>query len=274
MPRSKYAGTPRACERVFEQAEVLVRRAKTHRHLIERNAGRGFVKRASRDLERFARFTWRRKQTNVTGGLRLGRRIEHEDAAPQPSQIGLHGRIVAEVDESQTQRFERMTRQLVTCRATDKRIARSGKDRSREATLGDRVEWNVEHHHRTAAPADCARPRGRRRDEQGGAVVHPGRIEATLERLKQVTDVGCAGACAVQRARRRGGQPQFVNRARERLWGIPASTPRVRSTPGPRPSPRRTRRAPRRPRGRCRSRRCGLRLSRQSPPRGRPVRQG
>ena len=44
---------------MFEQADVLLRRAEQHGHLVEANASRGFSQDASRKLDTLACFAWR-----------------------------------------------------------------------------------------------------------------------------------------------------------------------------------------------------------------------
>jgi hypothetical protein len=49
----------RSSEGMFEQADVLLRRAEQHGHLVEANASRGFSQDASRKLDTLACFAWR-----------------------------------------------------------------------------------------------------------------------------------------------------------------------------------------------------------------------
>ena len=55
-------GNAGAIERVLEHAEIGLRRAQQHRHLIERHAALGFLQQAARNLDRFAAFARRREQ--------------------------------------------------------------------------------------------------------------------------------------------------------------------------------------------------------------------
>ena len=67
-------GNAGAIERVFEHAEIGLRRAQQDRHLIERHAARGFLQQASGDLDRLAAFTRRREQHHGIVVLACGRR--------------------------------------------------------------------------------------------------------------------------------------------------------------------------------------------------------
>ena len=51
--------------RVLEQAEVVLRRAQQHRHLVEADTLRCLVEHAANDLDGFAAFARRRKQADV-----------------------------------------------------------------------------------------------------------------------------------------------------------------------------------------------------------------
>ena len=238
-----------ARERVLEQTQILLRRAQTHGHLVEWDTGRRFVERPSGNLERLARFAWRREQTHVAGRRRRRRRIEHEDATPQSSEIGVCRCIVLDVDGLQAQSFERGKRRLVANGAGDKRIARASQDRRHKSPFRDRIERNVEHQGRTTEPANPSLPHGCRRDEQRRPIVDAGRVEAAVKRVEQPADVRRARARAGQHTRRRRRQAAVHESFAPGPWEIPASTPQDRSTRGRCPQPRRRPRAPPTPRG-------------------------
>ena len=72
---------------VLEQAEVLLRRAQKHGHLVERHAALRFVEHAPDDLHRLASFARRGEQHDVAGALTLGRALDLEHVPAQTIQI-------------------------------------------------------------------------------------------------------------------------------------------------------------------------------------------
>ena len=97
----KPGGNAGALERVFEHAEIGLRRAQQDRHLIERHAARGFLHQASRDLDRLSAFAGRREQHHGIVRARLqaaARRRTDTAAASQvrvPQVRGVRGVLSA-----------------------------------------------------------------------------------------------------------------------------------------------------------------------------------
>jgi len=73
---------------MFEQSQVLLRRAEEHCHLVERHAAAGFVEDTAHDLDRFTSFTRRRKHHDVTRALAYCRALGLENVPTQTGQIG------------------------------------------------------------------------------------------------------------------------------------------------------------------------------------------
>ena len=62
----------RALQRVLQQADVPLRRAHEHGHLVERHAAARFLDDAAGDLDRFTAFAWSREEAHVAGLSRSG----------------------------------------------------------------------------------------------------------------------------------------------------------------------------------------------------------
>ena len=66
---------------MFDESQVLLRRAQQDGHLVERHARSGFVEDTSHHLGHLARFSGRREEPHVAGRRALGGPLGAEDEA-------------------------------------------------------------------------------------------------------------------------------------------------------------------------------------------------
>ena len=95
VPRSNQAGTPARVSACSSSADVPLRRADEHRHLVERHAAASLLQDPARDLDRFASFAWRGEELDVAARLAFRRLRRGEQIAPQRDEIVV-SRLLAE----------------------------------------------------------------------------------------------------------------------------------------------------------------------------------
>ena len=203
----------RAAECVLEQAEIALRRADEHGHLVETHATPRFFQDAPRDLHAFASFTRRREQLERSVRLPHGRlevRLEQESA--QRGQIA--GRLLVDALERALHLDDRRGRLAISLRHRGQRRIGAGDQGRDERALRAIVDGHVEQQQR-AANGPLAQQRRRSLKELraiGGGDVGKRRIEARQE-IREV------GTREVRRAHGLGTEarePQFLQRARKR----------------------------------------------------------
>ena len=130
---------------MFEQAQVLLRSSQAHGHLVERHAVCSFVEHPARDLERFARFTRRRKETDVAGARPLRRRLRVEDVPSQAPEIRGGRCIVVKFLDVGAVLVERTSGRLIAGGTRHAGFPCVLDHRLGKLPFGHRVERNVEH---------------------------------------------------------------------------------------------------------------------------------
>ena len=137
---------------------------------------------------------------------------------PEVRQIRRGIRRVVHTLELRAQAHQRRRRHVIAFRHGGEHRGRPRGERSNEGALDGGVERDVEQHEREIGPSDPAGRHGCGRQlKQGRAIVHRRVAELRFDARKQMTDVGRRGIAAGQLRGVDAGEPQLVDRARQRL---------------------------------------------------------
>ena len=200
-----------AIERVFEHAQVGLRRAQKHRHLVEWRALGRLRQQATGNFDRFSTLAGRREQNDRLVGRAGGGRFVSEQVPLQSVQS-----VIANQRGASCVEAEFLLRPPVAGRQRHDDRHRCGDRRTNEHRFGFRVDRDVQQY--DGGRGEKLRVRGQLsgcRLEHRGVIYRAGLLalgDRTLQQLGQVVVAWVAG----EPVRLDSGHSQFAERAAER----------------------------------------------------------
>ena len=185
------AGDAGALERVFEHADVLLRRPHENRHLVEPDAARGLLQHTARDFHTLPAFAGSGKPYELAAALARRRRVVGKQITCEVTEVSLpdvfneldgHAAIAQPCDGSRIARRDR-----------DQRRGRLVRERPQESRLGFRVERHVEEQHWHPRPAGIGgAERLRRGFKERGPIARAGVVHQQLDAIHQFGEIRSA----------------------------------------------------------------------------------